>query len=165
MKLELNRSFRHGNRFMHGIVFAVAIISLGGGLATQVAAQGKAADVDSKATAPFPVGKLIDLTHPFNEKTIYWPTADAFRLTVVAAGRTDVLAFYNKGWQPWPDCGCVDPLRRAPVTWDRSSKGSITRTWQPRKSRRVVGTHAAPAGGPLRSSMGPLLEKVKKRYC
>ena len=31
--------------------------------------------------------KIIDLTHPFNDRTIYWPTASRFELTKVAYGR------------------------------------------------------------------------------
>jgi kynurenine formamidase len=32
--------------------------------------------------------RLVDLTHPFDEHTIYWPTAEGFRLRVDAKGRT-----------------------------------------------------------------------------
>jgi len=45
-------------------------------LATPVAAQGLDA------------GKLVDLTHPFDSSTIYWPTARGFRLETVAHGQT-----------------------------------------------------------------------------
>ena len=31
----------------------------------------------------------IDLTHPFNAETIYWPTADPLQLETVSAGLTD----------------------------------------------------------------------------
>jgi hypothetical protein len=30
--------------------------------------------------APVQHGKWIDLTHPFSEKTLYWPTAKSFTL-------------------------------------------------------------------------------------
>jgi len=33
--------------------------------------------------------RLIDLSHPFNSRTIYWPTAQRFRLTEVADGETE----------------------------------------------------------------------------
>ena len=36
-----------------------------------------------------PEGKLVDLSHPFNEETIYWPTADTFKLEQVAEGETE----------------------------------------------------------------------------
>jgi kynurenine formamidase len=33
--------------------------------------------------------RLVDLSHPFNAKTIYWPTAQRFKLTEVADGQTE----------------------------------------------------------------------------
>ena len=38
--------------------------------------------------------RLVDLTHPFNRRTIYWPTARRFRLTKVAEGETEGGYFY-----------------------------------------------------------------------
>jgi kynurenine formamidase len=37
---------------------------------------------------------LVDLSHPFNEQTIYWPTATKFQLTKVAEGETEGGYFY-----------------------------------------------------------------------
>jgi kynurenine formamidase len=37
---------------------------------------------------------LVDLSHPFNERTIYWPTARQFKLTKVAEGETEGGWFY-----------------------------------------------------------------------
>jgi kynurenine formamidase len=34
-------------------------------------------------------GRILDLTHPFGEETIYWPTAEGFRLRVDSRGRTE----------------------------------------------------------------------------
>jgi kynurenine formamidase len=36
----------------------------------------------------------VDLSHPFNERTIYWPTAQEFELTQVAEGETEGGWFY-----------------------------------------------------------------------
>lgn len=36
----------------------------------------------------------VDLTHPFNETTIYWPTAEPFRLDIVAEGMTPQGYYY-----------------------------------------------------------------------
>lgn len=36
----------------------------------------------------FEPGRLVDLTHPFDSRTIYWPTAKPFTLTPVAHGVT-----------------------------------------------------------------------------
>jgi kynurenine formamidase len=37
---------------------------------------------------------LVDLSHPFNERTIYWPTAERFTLTEVAEGETEGGWYY-----------------------------------------------------------------------
>ena len=37
---------------------------------------------------------IIDLTHPFDAETIYWPTADGFKLTVDARGYTEGGYYY-----------------------------------------------------------------------
>ncbi len=47
-------------------------------------------DDQSKVAAP----RLVDLTHAFNAKTIYWPTAKRFKLTQVAHGETEAGFFY-----------------------------------------------------------------------
>ena len=39
-------------------------------------------------------GKFVDLTHPYDESTIYWPTADGFQLRSDAAGLTDKGYYY-----------------------------------------------------------------------
>lgn len=39
-------------------------------------------------------GKWIDLTYPFDSTTIYWPTAQPFRLTVVSAQRLPAGYYY-----------------------------------------------------------------------
>jgi len=44
--------------------------------------------------SPFPSGELVDLTHPFDERTVYWPTSDAFRLDTVAEGLTPAGYYY-----------------------------------------------------------------------
>lgn len=47
------------------------------------------------ASASFPSGKLIDLTHPFNEHTIYWPTdSQGFRLEKGPEGVTERGYYY-----------------------------------------------------------------------
>ncbi len=37
---------------------------------------------------------LVDLSHPFNDDTIYWPTASKFKLTEVAEGETEGGWYY-----------------------------------------------------------------------
>ncbi len=40
-------------------------------------------------------GTLVDLTHTFDESTIYWPTEDGFRLSTDAEGVTEKGYFYK----------------------------------------------------------------------
>jgi kynurenine formamidase len=41
-----------------------------------------------------PVGRMLDLTHTFDTKTIYWPTEDGFKLLPEAAGVTEQGYYY-----------------------------------------------------------------------
>ena len=43
----------------------------------------------------FDNGKWIDLTHPFNEHTVYWPTAEKFKKTTVFEGDTEGGYYYS----------------------------------------------------------------------
>ncbi len=42
----------------------------------------------------FPAGRWVDLTHDFSRETVYWPTADGFKLRVDFKGITDKGYFY-----------------------------------------------------------------------
>jgi kynurenine formamidase len=44
--------------------------------------------------APFPSGELVDLSHSFDERTIYWPTSEPFRLQKDADGVTPAGFYY-----------------------------------------------------------------------
>ena len=46
------------------------------------------------APAPFPGGALVDLSHTYDRSTVFWPTADPFRLDVVADGDTPAGYYY-----------------------------------------------------------------------
>jgi kynurenine formamidase len=46
------------------------------------------------AAAVFPDGDLVDLSHTYDDKTIYWPTSDRFRLDKVAEGVTPGGYYY-----------------------------------------------------------------------
>ncbi len=43
----------------------------------------------------WPPGRIVDLTHPFDERTIYWPTAEPFRLQVGSRGVTEAGYYYE----------------------------------------------------------------------
>lgn len=44
--------------------------------------------------AQFPPGKIVDLSHAFDSETVYWPTADPFRLEKDFEGVTEKGYFY-----------------------------------------------------------------------
>lgn len=44
---------------------------------------------------PFAAGTWIDLTHAFDEQTIYWPTAETFHLDTVFDGTTEKGYYYS----------------------------------------------------------------------
>jgi kynurenine formamidase len=46
------------------------------------------------AVSDFDEDKVIDLTYAFDENTIYWPTAKAFQLEIVAKGKTEAGYWY-----------------------------------------------------------------------
>ena len=48
-----------------------------------------------KTPSPFANGKWIDLTYSFDETTVYWPTAETFRLDTVFEGTTDSGFYYS----------------------------------------------------------------------
>jgi kynurenine formamidase len=43
----------------------------------------------------FPEGKIVDLTHPFDEKTIFWPTEEGFVLEKEFEGLTEKGYYYT----------------------------------------------------------------------
>jgi kynurenine formamidase len=55
-----------------------------------------AAGACAPAPAPpaFPAGHLVDLSHPYDATTVFWPTADPFVLETVADGVTDQGFYY-----------------------------------------------------------------------
>ena len=78
-------------RTRHLAVPLLTVIGCGGAPAAQPAAPAPA------AAGAFPTagGKLVDLTHTFDEKTIYWPTSpSAFELKQLSFGKTPGGWFY-----------------------------------------------------------------------
>lgn len=45
--------------------------------------------------ASFPAGTLVDLSHPFDNTTVYWPTAGGFELTKDFEGMTEQGYYYS----------------------------------------------------------------------
>ena len=52
------------------------------------------AGCSTKQTA-LPPGEWIDLSHGFSSETLYWPTAEPFKLQTVSAGMTDKGYYYS----------------------------------------------------------------------
>jgi kynurenine formamidase len=79
------------------VLFATALLPAGlpGRAAAQAPGKPPAA---APARAPIDLAgtRVVDLTHPFDEKTIYWPTAPStFRLDRLAHGETAAGYFYS----------------------------------------------------------------------
>jgi kynurenine formamidase len=57
---------------------------------------GSAACAYSPSAPPavFPAGTVVDLSHAYGEDTVFWPTADAFKLEAVASGITPGGFYY-----------------------------------------------------------------------
>ena len=72
-----------------GVAVAAAIAgAAAGGIAGPAAQEGTPERVDLARD------RLVDLSHAFNRRTIYWPTARRFTLTKVAEGETEGGWFY-----------------------------------------------------------------------
>jgi kynurenine formamidase len=57
-------------------------------------AVGACSPTPPSSPAAFPSGELVDLSHVYDSSTIFWPTADAFRLEKVADGMTPGGYYY-----------------------------------------------------------------------
>ena len=77
-------------RTMVGVVAIVAAAAgaAAGGVGGSAAERARPAQVDLASD------RLVDLSHPFNRRTLYWPTAKRFTLTKVAEGETEGGYFY-----------------------------------------------------------------------
>jgi kynurenine formamidase len=54
-----------------------------------------AAPVVAQRSKVLLAGEIVDLTHPFDETTVYWPTAEGFKLSTDFEGMTDKGYFYS----------------------------------------------------------------------
>ena len=68
-----------------GVAVLAGLAGIGAGQLDELGAQGRQAE----ETVDLADARLVDLSHPFNAKTIYWPTAQRFKLTEVADGQTE----------------------------------------------------------------------------
>jgi kynurenine formamidase len=68
---------------------AIAALLVLSGCSRERAPGGAAA-----SPAPFPTGQIVDLSHAYGPDTIFWPTAEGFRLEKVAEGMTENGYYY-----------------------------------------------------------------------
>ena len=66
-----------------------------GALMALVACQAPTGQPNFSAVFDGSGGRWVDLSYAYSEETIYWPTADGFRLDEVAYGETDAGYFYS----------------------------------------------------------------------
>jgi len=59
----------------------------------------------AKPKNDFPSGKIIDLSHPFDAQTIYWPTEEGFKLEKEQDGVTDKGYYYASNKFAAPEHG------------------------------------------------------------
>ena len=71
----------------------MAVLLCIGGCA-QPQAPAPAATTPPAATVAFPAGTLVDLSHTYDKTTVFWPTAESFRLDKVADGVTPDGYYY-----------------------------------------------------------------------
>ena len=71
--------------FVVAVAVAAGLAGLGAGQLDELGATARQDD----STVDLAESKLVDLSHSFNSRTIYWPTAQKFKLTEVADGETE----------------------------------------------------------------------------
>lgn len=72
---------------MRSLTFCALIV-------TAVAGCGRDEPVPAAAPSPFRAGQLVDLSHAYDERTLFWPTAEPFRLQKDADGVTPAGFYY-----------------------------------------------------------------------
>jgi kynurenine formamidase len=70
-----------------GCLYGVAVLALLTGACGQT-------QTGSERDRLFPDGALVDLSHAYDEQTVFWPTSDRFRLEKVADGVTEGGWYY-----------------------------------------------------------------------
>jgi kynurenine formamidase len=78
------------------IVSTLVVTAALSAAACQAPAPPPATSAPAAATParPFPAGTVVDLSHTYDKTTVFWPTADAFRLETVADGMTPGGYYY-----------------------------------------------------------------------
>jgi kynurenine formamidase len=80
-------------RFFSGLAVSTALFAACGSPAPQPASPAPATQATSAASA-WPAGSVVDLSHAYDDRTVFWPTAERFELTKVADGMTPQGYYY-----------------------------------------------------------------------
>lgn len=72
------------------LVFSLALASC----AAPTQPQPQQSQPQQQSQAAFPSGVVVDLSHPYDEQTVFWPTAEGFELEKVADGLTEKGYYY-----------------------------------------------------------------------
>ena len=64
-------------------------------LAVAILVAGAAATAQAEGTVTLGSGRLVDMSHPYNAETIYWPTEKGFEKTTGFEGMTDKGYYYS----------------------------------------------------------------------
>jgi kynurenine formamidase len=80
-------------RFLSGLAVSTALFAACGAPAPQPASPAPATQATSAASA-WPAGSVVDLSHAYDDRTVFWPTAERFELTKVADGMTPQGYYY-----------------------------------------------------------------------
>lgn len=112
-------------------------------LAWVTGARGSGESAATTAQAPLQ-GKLVDLSHAFDRRTVCWPTAKRFKLTKVAEGETEAGYFYAANdYEGAEHCGThLD----APIHFSRGGDASDEIPLRRLTGRGVVVDVRRPAG-------------------
>jgi kynurenine formamidase len=100
---------------------AVRRLGLAASLATLVAVSAGAAPAKPVPAVDLRTARIVDLTHPFDERTLYWPTAPGgFKLERLHYGPTEAGFFYSAYSFCAPEHGGTHldaPVHFAPSGW------------------------------------------------
>jgi kynurenine formamidase len=75
-------------RLMRPLVLLLALLGTAG------CARAPAPEPDRAPAPLFPAGTIVDLSHPYDAKTVYWPTSEPFAFEKLADGMTPQGYYY-----------------------------------------------------------------------
>src|SRR5262245_18649177 len=91
--LERKNYSEAGSGIMRFVVIGVALVAAACTPVPEAPERGPA-PAAAQTSAAFPNGKLIDLSHTYDQTTVFWPTAETFRLDKVSDGMTPGGYYY-----------------------------------------------------------------------